>query len=156
MSAGQHESVEVDVAPSEAVDADPDAETTAGSTESRAPSASSITEMLSSTEPSESPEVQDGTFSTGAAWYQHLELAVKKATGASGTPAWINAIMAAFLLAAESAGLDLGGADADPEAESSSSATEAESEASTSTPSTAGAGTPVGTHDNGETTVVEV
>lgn len=113
MSAGQHEAVQVDVNPSEFVEEDD----LAGD-ESRAPSAessstsrrSSIREMLSSTEPSESPEMQDGTLSTGAKWHQHLELAIKKATGASGTPAWINGIMAAFLLVADGTGVELPGA----------------------------------------------
>lgn len=149
MSAGQHEQVQVDVSPSDVIDAEADAdalEADGSDGGSRAPSSgSSIREMLTSTEPSESPEVQDGTFSTGAHWYQHLELAVKKATGASGTPAWLNGIMAAFLLAAESAGLDLG------DGSESSSASSASDESSSSASPT---GTVAGTHDNGETSVI--
>lgn len=152
MSAGQHERVQVDVAPSDVVDGDDlgdaqDSGTTGGG--SRAPGASSIREMLTATEPSESPEMQDGTLSTGAKWYQHLELAIKKATGASGTPAWVNGIMATFLLVAESAGLELGG---DPE--SSSSASSSSDESSSTSSAAESGGTPIGTHENGETTVI--
>jgi hypothetical protein len=90
--------------------------------------------------------MQDGTFSTGAKWYQHLELAAKKATGASGTPAWLNGIMAAFLLVAEGAGLDLG---SDDGSSSSASAGRGESESSSET-----VGTVAGAHENGETSVI--
>jgi hypothetical protein len=99
MSAGQHEAVQVDVDPSEFVDEDDlaDVGERTGQGQSQGTSRSSFFEMLQSTEPSESPEMQDGTFSTGAAWHQHLELGVKKATGAAGTPAWLNLSMAAIL-----------------------------------------------------------
>jgi hypothetical protein len=144
MSAAESERVQVDVAPGEFVDDDRADEGDTASAADSSRSFSSIREMLTSTEPSESPEMQDGTFSTGAEWYQHLELAVKKATGASGTPAWLNGIMAAFLLAAESAGLDLGGG--------SQSSTPGASDESPSSASPTGA--VAGTHDNGETSVI--
>lgn len=107
MSAAEHEAVEVDVSPSDFVDAESvegveEAATTAST------SRRGFMTMLTSTSPSESPEAQDGTLSTRAAWYQHLELAVKKATGSSGTPAWVNLVMSCLLLAAESAGLEIG------------------------------------------------
>jgi hypothetical protein len=145
MSAAEHERVQVDVAPSDVIGGDDRADEgdTASTDGSR--SFSSIREMLSSTEPSESPEMQDGTFSTGAKWHQHLELAVKKATGASGTPAWLNGIMAAFLLAGESAGLDLGDG-----SESSSTSSASDESSSSASPT----GTVAGTHENGETSVI--
>jgi hypothetical protein len=145
VSAAESERVEVDVAPSDVIDDDRADEADTASTTDGSRSFSSIREMLSSTEPSESPEMQDGTFSTGAKWYQHLELAVKKATGASGTPAWLNGIMAGFLLAAESAGLDLG------DGSQSSSASNSSDESSSSASPT---GTVAGTHENGETSVI--
>lgn len=100
MSAGQHERVEVDVDPAKFVDEDDlgeqgGADPTGGG--SRAPSRSNFFEMLQATEPAESPEQQDGTLSTSAAWHQHAELAIKKITGSSGTPAWLNLAMAAIL-----------------------------------------------------------
>lgn len=148
MSAAESERVQVDVAPSDVIDGDDRAdEGDTASTTDGSRSISSIREMLSSTEPSESPEMQDGTFSTGAKWHQHLELAVKKATGASGTPAWLNGIMAAFLLAAESAGLDLGDG-------SESSSTSSASDESSSNSSASPTGTVAGTHENGETSVI--
>lgn len=107
MSAAEHEAVEVDVNPSDVIGDDDLGGEAAGEGEAATSSRShgSFFEMLQSTEPAESPEMQDGTLSTNAQWYQHLELAVKKATGATGTPAWVNAAMAMFLLVAENAGL---------------------------------------------------
>lgn len=97
MSAAEHEAVEVDVNPSDFVD-EQDAGAAAGSGgSSSARPHSSIIEMLQSTEPAESPEMQDGTLSTAAEWHQHAELAFKKITGSSGTPAWLNLAMAAIL-----------------------------------------------------------
>ncbi len=100
MTADEPGGVTVDVDPAEFVDGEDlggEAATQSGG-ESRAPrSASSFFEMLQSTEPAESPEMQDGTLSTGAEWHQHAELAFKKITGSSGTPAWLNLAMAAIL-----------------------------------------------------------
>lgn len=107
MSAGEHEAVEVDVSASEFVDAeaDPDADPSARSSSTTGTSRRGFMEMLTSTTPRESPEAQDGSLSTNAAWYQHAELFLKKATGAEGTPAWVNGTMAALTLAAEAAGV---------------------------------------------------
>lgn len=108
MSAGEHEAVEVPAA-SEYVEADPDPDADpsarSGTSSNGGVSRRSFMEMLTSTRPAESPEAQDGSLSTSAAWHQHAELFLKKATGAEGTPAWVNATMAAFMLAAESAGV---------------------------------------------------
>lgn len=112
------ERVEIDVDPAEFVDdaglaeqggdaglAEQGGGALQGGGESRAPrSASNFFEMLQATEPAESPEMQDGTLSTGAQWHQHAELAFKKITGSSGTPAWLNLAMAAILAVVQQQG----------------------------------------------------
>lgn len=105
----ESESVSVGVSPSEFIDEDAgDADASEGMPsmgDTGGRSRSSIFEMLQSTEPSESPEMQDGTLSTNAKWYQHAELAVKKMTGSTGTPAWVNGCMATLMLVADAAGV---------------------------------------------------
>lgn len=148
MSAGEHEAVEVDVDASEFVDADPDADPSARS--SSTTTRRGFMEMLTSTTPSESPEAQDGSLSTSAAWYQHAELFMKKATGAEGTPAWVNGVMAAFTLAAESAGV----LDGDRDGEAASAGPDADAREHELTHD--GTADPDGrpTAENGETNIV--
>lgn len=148
MSAGQHEATQVP-APGEYVEegdlgGDGSAPTDAATPDDSSSSRSSLWDMLTSTSPSESPDAQDGTLSTDAKWYQHAELAVKKATGANGTPAWVNLTMSVLLLAAENAGVELGGS------ESSSTSSESASQSSSSD----GPREVVGTADNGDTSIV--
>lgn len=146
MSAGQHEATQVP-APGDFVEQEDlggDGDPVEGTSES---SRSSLWEMLTSTSPSESPDMQDGTLSTDAEWYQHAELAIKKATGASGTPAWVNFVMSGLLLAARSAGMELPSSSSDgksraPNSESSSTSRDDQP------------GEVVGTAENGDTSIV--
>lgn len=159
MSAAETERVEVDVSPSEYVEADAtDAEAPTSSASSASTSRRNFMSMLTATTPSERPAEQDGTFSTEAAWYQHLELAVKKATGSDGTPAWLNLTMSAFLLVAESANLvpdeqdeqdETAGPDSSVTRDPNSSG-----DPSSVEPTDALDSGKVGTHENGETSVI--
>lgn len=157
MSAGEHEAVEVDVSASEFVDpdadeqdADPSARSSSSGTTRRG-----FMEMLTSTTPRESPEAQDGSLSTNAAWFQHAELFLKKATGAEGTPAWVNGVMAALTLAAESAGVldgdrDQEAASAGPEGRGTAEARDHEL---TQTENVEASGRPP-TAENGDTSII--
>lgn len=151
MSAGEHEAVEVDVSASEFIEADDleaDPSARSSSTSNAGTSRRTFMQMLTSTSPSESPEAQDGSLSTNARWFQHAELFLKKATGAEGTPAWVNGTMAAFMLAAESAGLldaSDGAGDRDDADPANHELTQTETPDSSGRPPTA---------DNGETSII--
>lgn len=60
--------------------------------------ASSVKDMLSSTRPAKSPQQASGSLDFDTPWYNHLEVGLEKATGADGTPAWVNLVVGCILL----------------------------------------------------------